>query len=750
MNNTPETTVDDLHLTGAILGRYEPALLERVVVGLVKPRGSLETDELVPRALDFLADPVKLTRRLQVLEKADPAARGMLALAGHMRRDFFPVSDLLQAHLALGHRDGLAPLLALMETGLVSPDLVNTPGQPQSLEDFTAWLTLSPGERLVLHCPQAVRARAIPHPLGLPVPTAKAWRLDPPRAAVEAHASEVEERDSDLPPLVAPEAVPLTELEVKGGPMLADGLEFPTRMGALWQAATESPFRLTQAGDFYKRDWDRLTGDPLLATAISENQACPKDFGPLIAAMGRQLGVLRAEENDWAAGDFPKLWDLGTGEALGNLFEANQSVTRWGPKEGWMTPEASAGNPYPSACLLALLMLGQLPEGVWVLPGEIEEWLRRNHPHWKTNQRPSAREPWLEAWLTGIAWPLRLVESGRLGLEAKDGLAVRLSAWGRWILGMGEQPAEDHALPQSLFVQPNLEIVAYRQALTPGQIARLSRLGTWKTLGAACQMVITPQTVYRALEAGESLDGLRGFLEGRSGRPLPGAVWDQLRGWAGKRERLAVHSGATLLEFDDPADMEEAQGRGVPLIRLSERFAIVQERDLDYRHFRLAGSRDYSLPREACVEVSEDGTRLIVDQTRSDLLLETELPHLGARLDDESTPERKVIAITPESLRAAAEAGMSAELTRRWFIERTGSEPPPSIRLFLDGMDSEPLFQEALLLRLETEEMLDGLYKWAPAAGLLGERVGPRTAVVTAENMAKLKPVLARVMGPGT
>jgi len=30
---------------------------------------------------------------------------------------------------------------------------------------------------------------------------------------------------------------------------------------------------------------------------------------------------------------------------------------------------------------------------------------------------------------------------------------------------------------------------------------------------------------------------------------------------------------------------------------------------------------------------------------------------------------------------------------------------------------------------------------------LLGERVGPRTAVVTAENMAKLKPVLARVMG---
>ncbi len=748
MSDTPEPNVDDLLVTGAILARYEPALLERVVVGLVKPRGSLEADELVPRALDFLADPVKLTRRLQTLEKADAPARAMLALAGHMRRDFFPVSDLLQAHLALGHRDGLAPLLALLEIGLVTPDLANTPGQPQTLEDFTAWLTLSPGERLVLHCPAVVRARSIPFDLGLPAPTAKAWRLDPPSAALESHAAAMAERDGDLPALPAPDPVPLSEVDVKGGPALADGLEFPTRLGALWQGATESPYRLTQAGDFYKRDSDRLANDPLLSAPISENQACPPDFALLIAAMGRQEGVLRSEENDWAVGDFPKRWDAGTGETLASLFAATQSVTRWGPKEGWMTVEGSAGNPYPSSCLLALLLLGHLPDGAWLRPGDLEEWLRLNHPHWKSNQRPSAREPWLETWLVGVAWPLRLVETGRLGLEAKDGVAVRLSAWGRWILGLGEeQPAEDHALPQSLFVQPNLEIVAYRQALTPGQIARLSRLGTWKTLGAACQMVITPQTVYRALEAGESLDGLRGFLEGRSGRPLPGAVWDQLRGWAGKRERLAVHSGATLLEFDDPSDMEEAQGRGVPLIRLSERFAIVQERDLDYRHFRLTGSRDYGLPREACVQVADDGTRLIVDQARSDLLLETELPHLGKRLDDESTPERKVIAITPESLRAAAEAGMSAELTRRWFIERTGSEPPPSIRLFLDGLESEPVFQEALLLRLETEEMLDGLYQWAPAAHLLGERVGPQTALVTPENMEKLKPVLARVMG---
>ncbi|RLS48041.1 MAG: hypothetical protein DWH88_04550 [Planctomycetota bacterium] len=747
MSDNTAPTVDDLVLTGTIFSRYAPELLERVVVSLVKPRGSLEPDEWVARVLDLLADPVKLARRLQILEKSDPAARVMLALAGHMRREFFPVSDLLQAHLALGYRDGLAPLLALMETGLVLPDLVNIPGQPTGLDDFTAWLTLSPGHRLVLHCPLAVRGRAIPHDLGLPLPTAKAWRLDPPRADVEYHTAAMAERDRDLPPLPLAEAVPLSEVEVKGGASLSDGLEFPTRLGALWQGASEGPFRRTQAGDFYKRDSDRLTTNIHLSSPISENQACPPDFALLIAAIGRQEGLLRAEENDWAIGDFPRRWDLGTGETLGSLFESCQAVNRWGPKEGWMAVEAASGNPYPSACLLALLLMAQFSEGAWVRPGDIEEWLRLHHPHWKTNQRPSAREAWLELWLVGIAWPLRLVETGRLGLEAKDGVAVRLSPWGRWVLGLGDKPADDPSLPQSLFVQPNLEIVAYRQAMNPGMIARLSRLGTWKTLGAACQMVITPQTVYRALEAGESLDGLRSFLEGRSGRSLPGAVWDQLRGWAGKRERLAVHSGATLLEFDEPSDMEEAQARGVPLIRLSERFAIVQERDLDYRHFRLTGNRDYGLAREACVQVTDDGTRLIVDQARSDLLLETELPHLGQRLESESTPERKVIAITPESLRAAAEAGMSAELTRRWFIERTGQEPPPAIRLFLEGMDQEPVFQNALLLRVETEGLLDGLYQWASTASLLGERVGPMSALVTEANMERLKPILARVMG---
>ncbi|HEU5119005.1 MAG TPA: hypothetical protein VFT74_20615, partial [Isosphaeraceae bacterium] len=44
----------------------------------------------------------------------------------------------------------------------------------------------------------------------------------------------------------------------------ADGLEPILRLAALWQKASEGPFRQTQTGALYKRDRDRLTDDSVL------------------------------------------------------------------------------------------------------------------------------------------------------------------------------------------------------------------------------------------------------------------------------------------------------------------------------------------------------------------------------------------------------------------------------------------------------------------------------------------------------
>ena len=55
-----------------------------------------------------------------------------------------------------------------------------------------------------------------------------------------------------------------------------------------------------------------------------------------------------------------------------------------------------------------------------------------------------------------------------------------------------------------LLIQPNLEIMAFRQGLDPSIIAKLSMFGLWKAFGPACVLQLTPDSVYRALELGDS------------------------------------------------------------------------------------------------------------------------------------------------------------------------------------------------------------------------------------------------------
>src|SRR5262249_20287165 len=156
--------------------------------------------------------------------------------------------------------------------------------------------------------------------------------------------------------------------------------------------------------------------------------------------------------------------------------------------------------PFPSAYLLALLLLSRLPAHAWAKPDAIEAWLSAQHPYW-TNEsiRPSRQKPWIETFLLGVAFPLRLVQA----IKDPAGYRVRLAPAGRGLLGLGEMPAyPGTGSSRTLLVQPNLEIVAYRQGLTPSLIARLTRIAAWRTLGAACTLQLEPETVYRALESG--------------------------------------------------------------------------------------------------------------------------------------------------------------------------------------------------------------------------------------------------------
>src|SRR5204863_5221561 len=105
---------------------------------------------------------------------------------------------------------------------------------------------------------------------------------------------------------------------------------------------------------------------------------------------------------------------------------------------------------------------------------------------------------------------------------------VRLSAMGRRALGLSQEATQSPAFPQTLLVQPNLEILAYRQGLTPQLIVALTKFATWKSLGAACTLQLEPHSVYRALEAGETFRSLVEKLERHGMKAVPMSVLDSL------------------------------------------------------------------------------------------------------------------------------------------------------------------------------------------------------------------------------
>src|SRR5262249_3707738 len=195
--------------------------------------------------------------------------------------------------------------------------------------------------------------------------------------------------------------------------------------------------------------------------------------------------------------------------ALAARWAALPRLDGWDPQGGWRGRQA-AGNPFPSAYLLALLLLSRLPEGGWADPEAVGRWVLEHHPYWTAEAaRPSRLRNWLPAFFLGFAYQMGLVQAARAG----DGWAVRLSPAGRWLLGLQEHPARPPTYAQTLTVQPNLEIVVYRQGLTPALIGRLTRFSAWKNLGSACTLQLGPESVYRALEAGETFETILQVLE---------------------------------------------------------------------------------------------------------------------------------------------------------------------------------------------------------------------------------------------
>src|SRR5262249_29685510 len=144
----------------ATLRRYDEPLLRKVAGRLLRPRNLWPVEDLINRSLEVFDNPVVLDRRLAELA---PASRQLLALIGHSGQPEWVLGNLVELAMALGSEDGLAPVLDLLEAGLVSPvlDLSAESFPGRRLAGFENWLGAASGPGLVVFSPPQVFSRAL-------------------------------------------------------------------------------------------------------------------------------------------------------------------------------------------------------------------------------------------------------------------------------------------------------------------------------------------------------------------------------------------------------------------------------------------------------------------------------------------------------------------------------------------------------------------------------------------------------------
>ena len=252
-------------------------------------------------------------------------------------------------------------------------------------------------------------------------------------------------------------------------------------------------------------------------------------------------------------------------------------------------------------------------------------------------------------------------------------------------------------------------------------------------------------TVYRGLESGLTYEAILQLLESHGMRATPPAVTESLRTWANKRERISIYPSGTLFEFGNPEDMNEALARGLPGVRLSDRLLVVAgESDIDFRHFRLTGTRDYGLPLEKCVEVDEDGVTLAVDVSAlGPAAGNGDCPLCRAH----RWPEHEWPAPLIGSRRIPWLLAGSPAWERPIWRHGSCNGPArvsPLRRLLLGGCQTPaPELRHQLVLHLASSELADGLCQWPGTRQYIRERLGETTLAIAPQDVDALRARLA-------
>ena len=737
--STPNANADPRFTFRSLLARHPFATLRAIAARRGLESEAARASTLAGELTDELDSPAVLST---IRSELDADARLALSLFGLTESPSWPLSGLRHAVSALG-ADAERVVLGLLERGLLALDPGDDAGQPF---DFASRLLSADPDELQLWVHPAL---------------SHGVRIQPPSRAV------------------LPAAGPVGQIREP------DGLEPILRLAALWQRIGAEPLRRTQQGTLYKRDRERIEEDSVLADPVSDALADLPAMATLWLGLARRVGLVHldpaAEFFLAAPADF---WTE-------NAVHLPQMIaTGWLGLRSWFewaepSPEApSVGLPLVFLRPALLLWLASLDAESWVTIDDLAEHLTTIAPGWdrtsfgeapggstaaarrapKTTAKRGAQaaretqsQRTLGRVLLGGGYAMGLVRVGEE--KGTNRRAVQLTELGRYVLGLGPPPHPRPTFEHFLFVQPNLEVIAYRQGLTPPLIGRISRFAWWTKIGAAMELKLTQESVAMGLEWNLSPSLMLEILARHSQRPLPAGVKDAVDRWASRRESVTLYTAATLIEFGAQADRDQAardwavEGDAKTFMPVGDRFLLVENaQHVPTARISTTAVRDYRLPPERCVSVEPDGVTLTLDPSRSDLLIDAELNRFADEEPPDDServgglrPSARRFKVTAASLARGVEIGMTAALLSDWFKRRTGGDLPPAVRLMVRPtlLGAKPWkARRRLVLNAPTPELLDGVLQHPSTRSLLGSRLGPVAAVVPDDCVDQLRAAL--------
>ena len=474
---------------------------------------------------------------------------------------------------------------------------------------------------------------------------------------------------------------------------------------------------------------------------------------------------------------------------------AYRSLTRWKEYSAASFSyysEETAGQTKHNALRAALLLaLGLLPDaGAWYRIEDLSEAIRqRIGRHFALGYLPShygiwsgtleqqnaaikkyetelaagwrnRERVWIERALGGPLFHLGLVELAGAAKGKSESLTLfRLSDAGRAALhdifkpgrqpdarGANRTPQPEQAGHKCWIVQPNFDVVVYLDQATPRQLGFIERIGLRQKADAALVTYrLTRESVYAALEAGVEAKNLLQTLEAGSQHPLPPGVARTLGDWAARRERLALHLNAGVIEFPNAAARDAALAEGkVKGQSIGDRFILTEQSEASLkRALPLGGTISYEPQPPRSLIANDDGT-LLTTPAKHDLLIAGELSAYA-----EATKPPLVWRITRASVLAAKARGWTAEDIINRLSSRSAMPPPRFLKYAIHAWcgDKTTPGPAALttppLLQTSTAEEAESICKNSLLRPHLLARIGACAVLVKPESVKEVRKLLA-------